>query len=216
MKIQGQRSAFTLIEVLISIALLSLVLLALYQSVGLLRDSNRQLFGYLEKSASEKLGTQTLFLDILGSDGNITIQEDEFARLCLEHTINSLHELSMPKVCWVVAKEGNALLRIEGDGYQLPLISDDKAAVDEVMKDIDLFRVYRAKTDVLVLLRQKGKEPISFMVQSVPEMTQKSREDNSSNGQPKRVPPQRPSRPDIHPDDSGQPPAPNDAPNSMF
>ncbi|MEA3417771.1 MAG: prepilin-type N-terminal cleavage/methylation domain-containing protein [Campylobacterota bacterium] len=170
-----KRSAFTLIEVLISIALLSLVLLALYKSVEMLRNSNIQLFTYLEKAKSEKKGTETLFLDILGSDGNLTIKGDEFSRLCIENTVNSLYDLSTAKVCWVIAKKENILIRSEGNGYRLPLNSDDRVAVDEVMKNIDVFRVYRQKGQVLVLLRQKGKESISFMVHGVPEIPKKKK-----------------------------------------
>ena len=168
-----RRAAFTLIEVLVSISLLSLVLLALYNSVGMLRKSNMQLFSYLEKAEREKQGTETLFLDIAGSDGNLTIRGDEFARLCLENTVNSLHELPSAKVCWVVSKEKSLLLRSEGNGYKLPLRSEERVAVDAVMENVDLFRVYRQKSEVLVLLRQKGKESISFLVQGVPEPVKK-------------------------------------------
>ena len=170
-----RRSAFTLIEVLISIALLSLVLLALYRSVDMLRSSNRQLFGYLEKANREKQGTETLFLDIAGSDGNLTIAGDEFSRLCLENSVNSLYGLSSAKVCWIVSKKKHTLLRSEGNGYTLPLNSDDRVAVDAVIEGIDLFRVYRQKGEVLVMLRQKGKNSISFMVQGVPEIIKKKK-----------------------------------------
>lgn len=170
-----RRSAFTLIEVLISVALLSLVLLALYRSVDMLQSSNRQLFRYLEKSDREKRGTETLFLDIAGSDGNLTIVGDEFSRLCMESSVNSLYGLSAAKVCWVVSKKEHTLLRSEGNGYTLPLNSDDRVAVDAVIEDVDLFRVYRQKGEVLVMLRQKGKNSISFMVQGVPEIIKKKK-----------------------------------------
>ncbi len=181
-----KRSAFTLIEVLISIALLSLVLLALYRSVDMLRSSNRQLFGYLEKANKEKQGTETLFLDIAGSDGNLTIVGDEFSRLCLENSVNSLYGLSAAKVCWVVSKKEHALLRSEGNGYMLPLNSDDRVAVDAVIEDVDLFRVYRQKSEVLVMLRQKGKNSISFMVQGVPEIIKKKKKVKKSKKPKKR------------------------------
>ncbi len=169
----GRRSAFTLIEVLISIALLSLVLLALYKSLDMLTHSNRQLFHYLEASHQEKTGTETLFQDIAGSDGNLSIAGDEFSRLCLESSANSLYGLPAAKVCWVVSKKDHMLLRSEGNGYTLPLNSDDRVAVDAVIRDIDLFRVYRKKSEVLVMLRQKGKKSISFLVQGVPEIVKK-------------------------------------------
>ncbi len=168
-----RRSAFTLIEVLISLALLSLVLLALYKSLGMLGDSNRQLFHYLEKAGREKMGTETLFLDIAGSDGNLTIIGNEFSRLCLENSVNSIYGLSSAKICWVVSKRDQRLLRSEGNNYILPLRSDDRVAVDAVLEDVDLFRVYRKKSEVLVMLRQKGKKSISFLVQGVPEIMKK-------------------------------------------
>ena len=168
-----QRRAFTLIEVLISLALLSLVLLALYKSVGMLRDSNRQLFHHLEKAGREKMGTETLFLDIAGSDGNLTIIGNEFSRLCLENSVNSLYGLSVAKICWVIGKKDNKLFRSEGNNYILPLQSDDRVAVDVVLEDVDLFRVYRKKSEVLVMLRQKGKNSISFLVHGVPEIIKK-------------------------------------------
>ena len=144
----------------------------------MLQSSNVQLFHYLERADNEKRGTETLFLDIAGSDGNITISGDEFSRLCLLNTVNSLYGLSAAKVCWVVSKKTHTLLRSEGNGYTLPLSSDDRVAVDAVIEDLDLFRVYRKKSNALVILRQKGKKSISFMVQGVPEPVKKKKRKN--------------------------------------
>ena len=60
-----KRPAFTLIEVLIAIALLGIMLPALYQSVDLLRDSNAHLFSYLEKAKKITKATDTLYLDLV-------------------------------------------------------------------------------------------------------------------------------------------------------
>jgi len=216
---QKRRAAFTLIEVLVSIMLLSLVLLALYNSVAMLRKSNIQLFHYLEKADKEKQGTEILFLDIAGSDGNLTIAGDEFSRLCLESTINTLHELPSAKVCWVVAKKNNALLRSEGNGYTLPLGSEDHVAVDAVMENVDLFRVYKGRSELLVLLRQKGKEAISFMVQGVPKpyVKKKPKKKAPKKAKPrKRRPKKRPGQPQGTPGKSNTPPAPAQmAPDSL-
>jgi len=163
----GSRKAFTLLEVLISIALLGIILPALYESVDMLRDSNQNLFKYVEKSKKITKATQTLYLDILSSDGNLTIQKDDFSRLCIEQTSNSLYELPSAKVCWVVLKKEHNLLRIEGNGYQLPLRADDRIEADIVMRNIELFDVYYNQDKVLVLLQQAKKEPVVFMVQGV-------------------------------------------------
>ncbi len=162
-----RRKAFTLLEVLISIALLGIILPALYQSVDMLRDSNRQLFKYVEKSKKVTKVTKTLYLDILSSDGNLTLAKDDFTRLCIEQTKNSLYALPSAKVCWVVLKKDHVLLRVEGNGYTLPLGEDDRVEANIVMKDLELFDVYRSKDKVLVLMQQAKKKPISFMVQGI-------------------------------------------------
>jgi len=84
-----KRPGFTIIEVLISIALMGIILPALYQTVDLLRDSNTHLFENLEKAKKVTQVTDTLYLDLVSSDGNISIQKDEFSRVCIENTKNS-------------------------------------------------------------------------------------------------------------------------------
>jgi len=163
----ANRKAFTLLEVLISIALLGIILPALYESVDMLKDSNEHLFRYVEKSKKITKASQTLYLDILSSDGNLTIKKDDFSRLCIEQTRNSIYELPSAKVCWIVLKKGHTLLRVEGNGYQLPLRADDRVEADIIMKDLELFDVYHNKDKVLVLIQQVQKEPISFMVQGI-------------------------------------------------
>jgi prepilin-type N-terminal cleavage/methylation domain-containing protein len=163
----SKRPAFTLMEVLISIALMGIILPALYQSVDLLRDNNTHLFEYLEKAKKVTAATDVLYLDIASSDGNLSIQKDDFTRLCIEQTYNSLYALPSAKVCWVVSKRDKRLLRLEGNDYRLPLRFDDRVEVNTVMKNLELFDVYYQKEKVLVLIQQKGKESISFMVQGI-------------------------------------------------
>jgi prepilin-type N-terminal cleavage/methylation domain-containing protein len=162
-----KRPAFTLIEVLISIALLGIILPALYQSVDLLRDSNAHLFEYLEKAKKVTQATDTLYLDLASSDGNISIQKDEYSRVCIEQTRNSLYALSVAKVCWLVLKKDNTLVRVEGNNYNLPLDAEERVAVNPIMKNVEIFDVYYKKDKLLVLLQQKMQEPISFMIQGI-------------------------------------------------
>ena len=161
------QKAFTLIEVLISIGLLGIIIVALFSTVSMMRDSNANLYNYLQKSKKVTQATKVLYLDIMSSDGNITIKKDEFTRLCMQETKNSLYALSLAKVCWVVLKKDNTLVRVEGNNYRLPTRFEDRVEVNPVMKHVELFDVYHQKDKVLVFLKQKGEKPITFMVQGV-------------------------------------------------
>ncbi|SFV56346.1 hypothetical protein MNB_SV-3-180 [hydrothermal vent metagenome] len=166
-QLSRERKAFTLLEVLISIALLGIVLVALFSAVSMMKESNNHLFNYLQKAKKVTQATKVLYLDIAGSDGNITIVRDEYTRLCLQETSNSLYALSLAKVCWLVLKQENMLVRVEGNNYSLPLRFEDKVEIDSVLKDIEVFDVYRERDKVVVLLKQNAKEPIRFMLQGI-------------------------------------------------
>ncbi len=190
----SKRPAFTIIEVLIAIALMGIILPSLYQAVALLQDSNTQLFNHLEKAQKVTLATDTLYLDLLSSDGNLSIKKDDFTRLCIEQTNNSLYALSVAKVCWAVTKKEHTLLRIEGYDYTLPLRSEEKAEVDAVMKNVELFDVYYKKDKILVLLQQKDKEPVTFMIQGVEKAKKKKKKPKKT----KKRNPKKRTAPDVN------------------
>ena len=166
-----RQAAFTIIEVLISISLLSLVLMALYRSADLMRASNLHLFNYLQQSSTTLKGSKTLYRDLMHADHNISINtEKEFHRLTLLNTSHSLYGLAKAKVTWLVHKENNTLLRIEGGEYNMPLKSEERVEIDVIAKKIQLFKIYRSKKKdkVLVILQIVGQEPQVFMSQNIP------------------------------------------------
>jgi prepilin-type N-terminal cleavage/methylation domain-containing protein len=181
-----KRKAFTLLEVLISIALLTLVMLALNRSIAILRDSNTHLFDYLKNAKTETKVLNTLYRDIIASDGNLTISKDEFSRLCIENTVNSLYELPIAKVCWVVLKQDNTLLRIEGNNYSLPVGHEEEVEVDLLVKGLEVFDIYHEKDKVMVLIKEHNKEATGFMLQGITLPESKNRDNNLTN--PARVP----------------------------
>ncbi|MEA1879135.1 MAG: prepilin-type N-terminal cleavage/methylation domain-containing protein [Campylobacterota bacterium] len=192
----SNRKAFTLIEVLISVALLGIILPPLFSVVEMMRTSNEHLLTSLEKTKQVTKATKVLFLDILGSDGNIEIKKDEFARLCIEDTSNSLYNLSGSKVCWVVLKEDNVLARIEGHTFNMPLKSEDRVEVDTVASNIELFDAYHEKDKIVVSIKEVGKKPLSFLVQgirlplsAVTSQTQNVNNANNVSGQQRRPTP---------------------------
>lgn len=194
---KARRGAFTLLEVLISIGLLGILIVALFSSVDMLQDSNQHLLKYLEKSKKISQSTKVLYLDIVNSDGNISLKKEEFTRLCIENTKHSLYGLSLAKVCWVVLKEKHTLARVEGNNYHLPLKTEEKVELDTIMNEVEMFDVYHEKDKVLILLSQKGKEPISFMVQGVtmPEVIKPIKPPPTSPAKKNPTPTQTPSLP---------------------
>jgi prepilin-type N-terminal cleavage/methylation domain-containing protein len=169
MKLKNNK-AFTLLEVLISIMLLSLVLMALYKSAEILRASNKNLFSHLEKTSDALKGSKVLYMDILQSDGNITIDRDKkFHRLIIGNTQHSLYGLSQATVTWLVYKENNQLLRVEGGAYKLPLKLEENVAIDVISKNMELFKIYKSKKRDKLLIMSKivGAEVQSFMMQNL-------------------------------------------------
>ena len=163
----AKRKAFTLIEVLISIALLGLIIVPLFSVVEMMRMSNDNLLRSLERSQKVTQATKILFLDIVSSDGRLTFKKDEFTRLCIEETKNSLYNLPVAKVCWVVLKDKNQLVRVEGYNFRLPLKYEDKVETDTTIENLEIFDIYHEKDKVLVVLKEKDKTAVSFMVQGI-------------------------------------------------
>ena len=184
--------------------------MALFSSVDLLQNSNEHLLKYLKKSKKITKATKTLYSDIIGSDGNISIEKDEFSRVCMEETRHSLYALPSAKVCWLVLKKDKTLVRVEGNAYRLPLGAEERVEVDPIMKDVSLFDVYHEKDKILVLLQQKGKEPITFMVQGVSKPEAKKKPVNKPKVTPAVTPNSTPPPPTSTPTAPSTPAAPKE------
>lgn len=164
---QKGRAGFTLIEVLIATALLAIVLVGLYGVLDTQRRSVANIRENLERSIDYDRAVMVLYSDILQSDGNITLKKGERDTLCMEATTNSLYGLSLAKVCWLVLKDQDTLVRIEGNGYRLPVGLEQQVAIDRVIKGTRIFDITRKGGALLVVLQEVNKEPYSFLLQGV-------------------------------------------------
>lgn len=174
---------FTIVEVLISITLLSLVLMALYKSADLMRVSNLHLFNYLQKSTNTLKGSKTLYLDLMHAEHNISINtEEKFHRLTINNTSHSLYGLGHAKVVWLVYKTDNTLLRVEGGDYNIPLRNEQRVEIDVIAKNLELFKIYKSKKKdkILAMIQIKGQDPQLFMSQNIPEPPPKPKDNNAT------------------------------------
>ena len=187
------RPAFTLIEILIATSLLSIVLIGLYGVLDTQKRSVDIIKKNLDKSIDHDRVIMVLYNDILSSDGNITLKKGERDTLCIESTRNSLYELGIAKVCWLVLKENDTLVRVEGNSYRLPLGLEDNVEADRVLKGVKVFDITRDKNNVLAVIKEANKEPYSFLLQGIkpppkpkkkPKKIPKRQQDTNKTGRP--------------------------------
>ena len=164
------RRSFTLIELLISVGLLSLIIIFLYNSLDTLRRSNSFYEINLKKDESRHKIFNTIYFDLLRADaGTIGIKagyEKDFDILTLR-SLNSLYMLERPYITYVVSRVENTLLRIESlFPIKLPLSYEleNRVKIDKIANEFELFKFFQdgKKENVLVSLKHKKIEPILF------------------------------------------------------
>ena len=164
-----KRPAFTLIELVISIAIIALVVTYLYQSLNVLQSSNDQLIGK-DAARAQKSDLRKLFLlDIMqASSLNIAKTDNKNIDLLTLNSRNSLHNIARPTITYLVAKRDNRLIRIEGINYTLPLNRDTIYHVkfDEIRDNVTHFKLYEDgnNSKVLVTLKRTGAAPEIFEI----------------------------------------------------
>lgn len=139
------KKAFTLIEMMISVVILSIIMLFLYESYAALSRSNSFYGIRVETIKDEQLRKRVVFLDFslaLNKSVRILNQERDEDVVFMQSS-HSLHKRHNPYIAYIV--KNKKLYRLESmkafEEYPLEVDSD---FVVDLIGDIDGFRVYKS------------------------------------------------------------------------
>jgi prepilin-type N-terminal cleavage/methylation domain-containing protein len=157
-----KRAGFTLIELVISIAIIALIVTYLYQSLGILKNANEHLQNKDAVRAYETGIKKLLLLDIMqSSDLKISQTDHKNFDLLTLTSSNSLHNIKLPNITYLVTKREGKLIRIEGLDYKIENLTRDtvyRVKFDELKQNITHFKLYEDtnKTRLLINIKEKG------------------------------------------------------------
>ncbi len=141
-----KRHAFTLIELLISIAILSILMLFLYKSYADLNKTNIIYDKEVSKLHSTALIKETFYLDLtLASKKSIVISHEsaKFDFVSFS-TIHSLHGLIKPYVAYIV--KNGSLYRLESNKkINSPQISKEQQFIVDKVGQVNKFKLFNSK-----------------------------------------------------------------------
>ena len=138
------KKGFTLIEMMISISILSIIMIFLYQAYSDLNKSNQKYKTIVAKIDKNIKIKKVVYLDFLLSlTNNVYIQnQDVDEDIVILQTTNSIHNNINPYVSYIV--KDNKLYRIESlIKPTIPFGVDLKGVVDYI-EEVNRFRVYKA------------------------------------------------------------------------
>ncbi len=157
---RAARRGFSLIELMVSISILSLMMVFLYKSYASLNKSNRFYKSELNQIKSEKIKKRVLYLDIsLAMRNSLKILKQSTAEdVIFMQSSNSIHKRFNPYIAYVV--NDKKLYRLESlrEFKEYPLSSDSEFDAD-YLGEVESFRVYQTS-------KKDGKELVElYLVQ---------------------------------------------------
>lgn len=145
------RKAFTLIELMISIMILTILMLFLYKSYAALNKSNSLLLEEVQKISKVELLKEVVYKDFSvarSAETNATVvtilNQSKIEDVVFLQTSNSIHKRINPYVAYIV--KDSSLYRLESlkPFKEYPLVADSEFFADELGK-VKSFRVYKSK-----------------------------------------------------------------------
>jgi len=153
------KRSFTLIELLISVVILSILFLALSNVIAYLSNSSEFIKKKYFSIKDEKIYLKVLYYDILNAD-EVGIKSSGNYTVLRLHTKNSLYSISMPYVMWYVSKKENSLMRLESPQKINIQNLGENFYLDKFAQNVKIFKIY--KKDGKYFVYVKTKKPVYF------------------------------------------------------
>ena len=165
------KQSFTLIEILISISLLAIIVLFLYQTLDVTTKSNKF---FQEKLSIQEYKTnlkKIFFKDIIYSY-SIKTEYDKNKNIILDiNTSNTYHDSFYNNITYLISKDNN-LLRIESKNkFKKDKLYDeffDTSYIDTIAIDVNKFKVTKTNDkQYAIYLKFKDESDMMFTFKSI-------------------------------------------------
>jgi len=140
------RRAFTLMELLVSVALLAIITIFMYGAIASSKLSNEVLGRHSEKEHNRSMVFNLLYRDIFESISlEVFPTKEKRFTLVQMQTLNSIYDIAAPHVAYYVDSQTDSLMRLEAaKKIVLPVKYEDRYAVhaDVIMNGVSDFNLY--------------------------------------------------------------------------
>ena len=160
-----KRNGFTLIELVVSIALFGLITVFLFEVIDELRK--QQTFFQQKEVVIEK---KNQIVSLLRTDfdraQSVTVSPSmskDFDSISITGSNRSLYGIDRPYVTWVVLKSDNTLVRLESSSLiTIPIAPEALYSIhsDRVAKQCELFRMYDSPKHRMLYLKVQNQSPL--------------------------------------------------------
>lgn len=165
------KSSFTLVEVLVSIAILAIIFTFLFSATNTTKKSNEHYIDKSNKLLNESQLFTTFLLDIGQAYGNIAVIYGRKYDIVRMQTKNSVYDIIDPYVTYFVSKKDLALVRTESlEKYDLYKKDDIESAYiygDILSKEVMSFKLLNKDGYINLLFRAKNLSPIVVKIPRV-------------------------------------------------
>ena len=145
------KKSFTLIELLLSIVILSIMFLGVSNVIKELNKSKNIMDRLYDKNINSNLVYKVLYNDLLNSS-NIKISNSKNYSNIIFQTTNSLYKIPKPYVMWYVSKNQNSLMRLESPS-DINLSNLNYYYLDKFLENVKIFKIYLNNNKKFVFIK---------------------------------------------------------------